>query len=88
VIYRIYTEDKNRDQVEQIVGKYFDGFTIIEATGYWAGEREKSIIIEHVGAGGKLDRMAVTDLAYEIKGVNQQTAVLITCTQEFESKIV
>lgn len=47
-LYRIYTEYKERGWVEEFVTKYFKGFSIIEAAGYYKGQGENSIIIEIV----------------------------------------
>lgn len=46
MLYRIFTEDKNRTEIEKIIGCSFDSFTIIPCVGYWQGEQEDSIIIE------------------------------------------
>ena len=47
-MYRIITENKNRDWIEKQVGYSFDGFSVIEQTGYWKGKRESSLCIEIV----------------------------------------
>jgi len=72
-LYRICTEDKNRDKVERIVTGCFPGFTIIEAKGYWEGVREDSLVIELVTE----DEERVNIVATRIKVVNEQQAVLI-----------
>ena len=80
MLYRIITEDKGipklRLQLEQIVGKYFDGFTVFEATGYWKGARENSLVFE-ISVPDKTALYAVVNAADEIKTVNKQEAVLV-----------
>lgn len=76
MLYRILTENKNREAVEDIVSAEFPGFTIIEATGYWNGVREESLIIE-IDAGNEIKGMTVTRIAEMIKRHNQQESVMI-----------
>ena len=76
MLYRILTENKNRQVVEDIVSAEFPGFTIIEAMGYWNGVRELSLIIE-IDAGNEFKGMAVTRIAEMIKRHNQQESVMI-----------
>lgn len=77
MIYRIYTEDKNRNKLEKIVATYFHGFTLIPSTGYWEGAKEESLIIEVVGIN---EDTKIRQCAEAIKAVNEQQAVLVTCT--------
>lgn len=46
MLYKILTEDINRLAIAKIVGRYFDGFTMIGGLGYWQGKQEYSLIIE------------------------------------------
>ncbi len=80
MLYRISTEDVNRPEVERIVSKHFDGFTILPAAGYWKGGKERSLIIEisvpdsnnHITS-----RSRVYLVATEIKSANHQQSVMI-----------
>jgi hypothetical protein len=83
MVYRLFTEDKNRKEIEAIVGRYFDGFTVIPATGYWKGERERSLIIEISSETD--EESSVRLLAGEIKQYNHQQAVLIERLQTADS---
>jgi len=65
----------NRDKVEAIVSSCVEGFTILEATGYWKGQREASLVIEI--AGGNKVHFVVQAIASRIKQVNKQEAVLV-----------
>lgn len=78
-LFRIWTEDKNREQVEQLVARYFDGFSIVAAVGYWKGTREASLCIEIVTDYPN----GVRALARAIKSFNEQEAVLV---QEIDCK--
>lgn len=78
---RIYTEDKNSEQVVDLCNKYFSMYSMYRGMGVWKGTREPSLIIEvvdenEVKAGGLMQK-----LAKDIKRVNEQEAVLITRTQ-------
>lgn len=75
MLYRLYTEDKNREGIEQIISKYFDGFTLIPAIGYWKGNKEQSLIVEILSDKDVLP--VVEQIAEEIKRVNDQQSVLI-----------
>ena len=80
MLYRILTERKNTKQVEGIVSKYFTGYTILKADGYWKRERENSLIIEIDTNGGgnpKTNKVKLNAIADAIKRLNQQQAVLI-----------
>lgn len=80
MLYRIFTENKNHAQVERIISKHFDGFTIVKADGYWKLIKEGSLVIEIVTP--KTNKNKVTKLAKEIKEYNTQEAVLV---QEIEN---
>jgi predicted Ser/Thr protein kinase len=73
--YRIYTEDKNRLAVEEIVGQRFDSFTVYEARGHWHKVSEPTLIVEVMG--DQVDHLAVQATAQAIKKHNKQEAVLI-----------
>lgn len=74
MLYRIFTEDKNRDEIERIVSRYFQGFTIISAVGYWNGTKENSLIIEILGI---YDYDKIVKICNEVKITNNQEAVLV-----------
>ncbi len=75
-IYRIYTEDVNRQTIEDLAAQEFTSYTIIEAAGVWRGTKERSVIIEVIGTSS--DKAGVYAVAKQIRGYNNQDAVLVT----------
>jgi len=75
MLYRLFTEDVNRGDIEELTANEFPGFTVYKATGYWQGEAEQSLIIEIVADTDQLER--VKALAETIKVNNHQQAVLV-----------
>jgi len=76
MLYRIFTEDipQNHKAIEKAIAKYFEGFTLLKAKGYWRLQRENSLIIEIVTT----DQDAVINkIAQDIKVIGNQEAVLI-----------
>ncbi len=82
MLYRLFTERKNVSWLKQMIAEYFPAFTIIESTGYWSGQSEKSIIIE-IDTNLPSDEHHIKEICSKIKGFNHQNAVLI---QRIESK--
>ena len=77
--YRIYTENKNKEQVISLLNNYLGDFTVFEATGYWNRQGEDSLIIEIIGS--KNITSVIHEIATKIKIMNQQQAVLVTKVQ-------
>jgi hypothetical protein len=78
--YRIYTEDRNRDEVLAVLAMRFEGFTVSPAIGAWRGRVEQSLVVELFG----VDRVQVEKAAREIAVLNQQEAVAI---MEFQTEV-
>lgn len=73
-VYRIYTE--TRDNLVQLVSRYFEGATLYSAVGLWEGQTEPSTTVEIIGVPS--DRTRVLQLARAILQVNAQSSVLVT----------
>lgn len=86
MLYRLFTENKNYEQVKKLVCKYFDGATIIKAEGIWQGESEHSLIIE-ICWGVITSKNEIDQLCYAIKKLNQQDKILVQRI-ESDSKLV
>lgn len=71
--HRILTEDINRNEVIEIVAKYFDSFTVTLTWGYWKGKAEPALSIEVIG-GSFTD---VLSAARQIREANSQECVLV-----------
>ena len=76
ILYRLYTENKNRKWLEQTIAERFDGFSIQEQTGYWQGQKEKNLCIE-IMDNRKSAPMLIQEIVKAICGYNQQDYVLI-----------
>ena len=91
MLYRIQTEDINRDSIIAIIVQNFESFTIIPAIGYWQGKPENSIIIEIMTDskwhGTESDEHKVFQIADRIRRWHNQECVLIS-TIESESSFV
>jgi len=72
-IYRVYTENKNYENILQYLNANFDGYTIFNTLGIWHGIREKSLCIEIADATIE----SVEKFAYFLKKHNKQESVLI-----------
>lgn len=75
MLARIFTEDVNRAGILSTVGRYFDGFTVIESLGFWRGKREKSLVIEVVCEGK--DQAKVEAICREINLANKQECCMV-----------
>ena len=84
--FKLYTEDKNFiGVVLPAIKARFKSFTIWEASGFWKGEDENSIVIEIIAPAIEAEK--VYAVAREIKMHNKQQAVLVT-VQEVEMQLV
>jgi hypothetical protein len=72
-IHRVYTEDKRRATIVRVISKQFESFPLQPTTGYYRGKREKSIVLEFVGAKDS----EVKWLAAHIREINRQASVLV-----------
>lgn len=82
MLYKVYTEDLKRREIEVIISKYFKGFTIASTTGFWELQREQSIVIDIVANGEDVIacNAKIKDLCLEIKSLNKQESVLVVST--------
>lgn len=72
-MYRILTEDVNREIILTLLDDSFDGYTVTESIGAWKGTREKSLAIDIIGA----TFADVESVAQGIRELNNQESVLI-----------
>ena len=86
MLYRIYTEDKNRETIVSIVSRWFDGFTLIETTGYYKGVKEKGLIIEVISEE-PADILKVQAIEQSIIRENGQECVLTVKAAETSNLI-
>ena len=72
---RIYVADYDRQKIEDILNRHFDGFTILPARGCWHKTCESSLVIEVAGAREREIRAAAEEL--RVAGNQQQVLVII-----------
>ncbi len=72
-MYRIYTEDKNREQLLAVLDSRFQGYTVTPAIGRWEGVSEYSLVIDLVGVSAS----DVLVTAQTIRTLNDQVSVLV-----------
>lgn len=80
-VYRIYTEDINRDRVHDILDTYFASYTVYAGTGVCRSTHEQGLIIEVIDSGSEYLRpyeKLVYEAARAIKAANAQEAVFVT----------
>lgn len=78
MLYRVFTEDKNRRGIKRICNRLFNGYTLYPAQGVWKGIPERSLCIEVSSSGQKgYVGLRVKTAAEDIKVLNKQEAVLI-----------
>lgn len=58
------------EKVEQVLNKYFDGYTIVNSQGYWRGNKEDSIIVSISNGVGN-------NIIEELKEVLQQESIMV-----------
>lgn len=78
ILYRIYTEDVNREKVQQICLEELSDFTITAGTGYWNRCWEQCVVIDVIGRDQERD--AVLRAASRIKTTSEQESVIVTET--------
>lgn len=64
------TKELELGKIELIVHRYFEGFTIVNSTGYWRDQRESAVIV----AIETKDKNKVLDLVKDLKlGLSQES---------------
>lgn len=80
-IYRIHTEDKNKEEILEECTNMVASFACYSVTGYWKGEEEQGITLEFVLHDTVHNDALIRCLAESIKHMNKQEAVLLTKTE-------
>ncbi len=85
-VYDIYTEDKNREDIIDILIYYgIDNFTLIRAEGFYDYQQEKSLIIRIISSGEEYICGNIANICKKIRQNNEQEQVLLVtypCTIE------
>jgi hypothetical protein len=78
MLVRIYTEDKNRTKLIELVMQYFTSFTILPAVGICNKNKELSIILEiEIVKYDDKTKSIIIRLCKEIKKMNSQKCCLV-----------
>lgn len=80
-VFRIYTEDKNREKTINLASRYFLNFSVFYGKCVWHSNQESTVVFEVVDDSGIDDRSVhtrVINLAKAIRKLNKQTDVLVT----------
>lgn len=80
MIYKLYTEDKNVNKTKALIARFFNGFTLVNAIGYYKKTREKALIIEII-SNTEIDKK-IKSLANKIKALNKQKSILLIKSKE------
>ena len=72
--FKIYTEDKEKTWIKELLSNTFSGCTILYALGLWRGKEENALCIEIITHNKSL----VKEVSQKIKRHNQQATVLYT----------
>lgn len=80
-MFRIVTEDKNVEGIKAALLGFDLDFTLFRGIGSWRGKEEPSLAVEL----DRISREMAEDLAYRIKIMNEQEAVLL---QEFPEPVI
>ena len=84
-IYRLYTEDLQRQKIYNTVSKYFLGFNVRTLQGYYKGTQEQALVIELVSTASMSH--VVRFLAKVIGQMNKQECVMVTA-QSIKAELV
>lgn len=74
--WKIYTEYVHSRHIAEIVGKYFDDFSMFSGIGHYGGEKERCLVIEIITEHNREED--IISICREINTVNHQECTLIT----------
>lgn len=77
MMIRLFTENKNKDEVIAILGRHFDGFTVSEGVGYYKGQPEKSLIVDLMLQESAEADVEIANAVAEIGEYNNQESILV-----------
>jgi lipopolysaccharide biosynthesis glycosyltransferase len=60
-------KELEKEKIVSVASKYFEGFTLYEATGFWRGQQEKTAVIEIETDEEEKVKLLTTDLLKELK---------------------
>lgn len=72
------THELEVQKIEQVVSKYFDGFTAFEVIGYWKGQRERTLKVEIVT---EENDAVLARVGKELRVALEQESVMLEITE-------
>jgi hypothetical protein len=60
-------KELEKEKIVSVASKYFEGFTLYEAAGFWKGQQEKTAVIEIETDEEEKVKLLTTDLLKELK---------------------
>ncbi len=77
MLYRIYTENKNEIEVENMIKTYSNSFVKSNTTTFWKGKRQNSLMFEFLIGNNNFGNRLMLQLGEEIKKMNELESVLV-----------
>ena len=68
------THQLEKEKAEQVISKYFEGFTAYEVIGYWRGAQERTLKVEIASEEASVK---VIRLCKELKAALNQEAIML-----------
>jgi len=82
MLYRLFTENKRKKWICELIAEKFSGFTVFETIGYWQGKKEKGLCIE-ILTNNFAAAIHINKICKAICGYNKQECVMV---QKIEAK--
>jgi len=76
MLYRLFTENKRKKWICELIAEKFSGFTVFETIGYWQGKKEKGLCIE-ILTDNLMDSIFINQICKAICSYNKQDCVMV-----------
>jgi len=76
LMYRLFTENKRKKWICELIAEKFSGFTVFETVGYWRRKKEKSLCIE-ILTDSPAAAIFISNICKAICGYNKQESVMV-----------
>jgi hypothetical protein len=86
VLFRLYTENKNKRKIRKMTANYFENFSLVKSVGYYKRKKEKSLIIEVITTNKKDNKKTEKNLNSLSKDINKNNNQECCLIQKIENK--